>query len=144
MYAYCWPERSTRLCWVKKVRMLRHLIIGVSSLLLMALSEFHAVAVFVDTSSVQQLVTIKWIMTLKSGEIAPWPFQRGSNWGSSAFSYRTIGNLIRGATSSSFRGEQFSLNFILSHHRAYSTMVQNFRKRSHTIIMYLCPQTRNP
>ena len=50
----------------------------------------------------------------------------------------------RGATSSSFRGGQFSWNFIWWRHRAYSTVVQLFRKRSHIIIMYFCPQTRSP
>jgi len=50
----------------------------------------------------------------------------------------------RGATRPSFRGEQFSWNFIRWRHRAYSTMVQIFRKRSHIIIMYFCPQTRSP
>jgi len=29
-------------------------------------------------------------------------------------------------------------------HRAYSTVVQLFRNRSHLIIMYFCPQTRSP
>jgi len=37
---------------------------------------------------------------------------------------------IRGATSSSFRGWQFSWNFIRWRHRAYSTVVQLFRKRT--------------
>jgi len=38
--------------------------------------------------------------------------------------------VTRGATSSSFRGGQFSSTFIRWRHRAYSTMVQLFRKRS--------------
>jgi len=50
----------------------------------------------------------------------------------------------RGATSSSFRGGQFSQNFIRWHQCAYSTVVQLLRKRSHIIIMYFCPQTRSP
>jgi len=50
----------------------------------------------------------------------------------------------RGATSSSFWGRQFSRNFIRWRHRAYSTVVQLFRKRSHIIIMDFCPQTRSP
>jgi len=37
---------------------------------------------------------------------------------------------FRGATSSSFRGMQFSWNFIRRRHRAYSTVVQRFRKPS--------------
>jgi len=41
-------------------------------------------------------------------------------------------------------GGQFSWNFIRWRHRAYSTVVQIFRKRSHIIIMYFCPQTRSP
>jgi len=40
----------------------------------------------------------------------------------------------RGATSSSFRGGQFLWNFIRWRRRAYSAMVQLFRKRSHIII----------
>jgi len=39
----------------------------------------------------------------------------------------------RGATSSSFRGEQFSWTFIRWRHRAYSTVVQLFRKWSNII-----------
>jgi len=39
---------------------------------------------------------------------------------------------------------QFSWNFIWWRHRAYSTVVQLFRKRSHIIIMYFFPQTRSP
>ena len=41
-------------------------------------------------------------------------------------------------------GGQFSWNFIQWRHRAYSTVVQLFRKRSHIIIMYFCPKTRSP
>jgi len=52
--------------------------------------------------------------------------------------------MCRGATSSSFRGGQFSWNSIRWRHRAYSTVVQLFRKRSHIITMYYCPQTRSP
>ena len=48
---------------------------------------------------------------------------------------------VRDATSSSFRGGQFSWIFIRWRHRAYSTVVQLFRKRSHIIIMYFWPQT---
>jgi len=43
-----------------------------------------------------------------------------------------------------FGGGQFSWNVIRWRHRAYSTVVQLFRKRSHIIIMYFCPQTRSP
>ena len=51
----------------------------------------------------------------------------------------------RGATSSSFRGAEFSWNFIRWRHRFYSTVVQRFHKRSHIlIIMYFYPQTRSP
>jgi len=50
----------------------------------------------------------------------------------------------QGATSSSFRGGQFSWNFIRWRHCAYSTVVQLFRKRSHIKILYFCPQTRSP
>jgi len=35
-------------------------------------------------------------------------------------------------------------SFIRWRHRAYSTVVQLFRKPSHIIIMYFCPQTRTP
>jgi len=55
-----------------------------------------------------------------------------------------IWKVNRGATSSSFRGGQFSWNFIRWRHRDYSTVVQLFRKRSHIIIMCFCPQTRSP
>jgi len=41
-------------------------------------------------------------------------------------------SIVRGATSSSFRGGRLS------------TVVQLFRKWSHIIILYLCPQTRSP
>jgi len=50
----------------------------------------------------------------------------------------------RGANNPSFRGRKFSWNFILWRHRAYSTVVQLFRRRSHIIIMYFCLQTRSP
>ena len=50
----------------------------------------------------------------------------------------------RSVNSSSFRGGQFSWNFIRWRHRAYSTVVQLFRKRSHIIVMYYCSQTRSP
>ena len=52
----------------------------------------------------------------------------------------------KGATSSSFRGGggNFSWSLIPWRHRAYSTVAQLFRKRSHIIIMYFCPQTRSP
>ena len=43
-----------------------------------------------------------------------------------------------------FGGGKFSRNVIRWRHRAYSTVVQLFRKRSHIIIMYFYPQTRSP
>ena len=41
-------------------------------------------------------------------------------------------------------GGAIFMKFIRWCHRAYSTVVQLFRKRSHIIIMYFCPQTRSP
>jgi len=45
-----------------------------------------------------------------------------------------------GATSSSFRGGQFSWNFIRLRHRTYPTVVKLFRKRSCILIMHFWPQ----
>jgi len=43
-----------------------------------------------------------------------------------------------------FGGGQFSWNFIRWRHRAYSAVVQPFRKQSHIIIKCFCTQTRSP
>jgi len=49
------------------------------------------------------------------------------------FNYRFQSSVpARGATSSSFRGWQFSWTFFRWRHRAYSTVVQLFRKQSQT------------
>jgi len=52
-------------------------------------------------------------------------------WTTLRLSYHECKNLThtnRGATSSSFQEGQFSWNFIRWRHRAYSTVVQFFRK----------------
>ena len=60
------------------------------------------------------------------------------------FIYLFVSARGRGATSSSFREGQYSWNSTWWRHRAYSTVVQLFCKRSHIIIIYFCPQTRSP